>query len=195
MISYIKGKILKKKPGEVVIEANGLGYSLLIPLSTYFKLGETGSSAELLAYTHLTENALLLFGFYSQGEKDIFLKLISISGIGPKLALNVLSGIQTSELEEAVKNTNVTRLSMVPGIGQKTALRIIMELSDKLEKKEKVLSKRGSKEREDLVSTLVNLGFRRKEADEVVDQTLSSLGRETGFDQLLRECLKRMSKI
>jgi len=84
---------------------------------------------------------------------------------------------------------------MVPGIGQKTALRIIMELSDKLDKKEKVLSKKGSKEREDLVSTLVNLGFRRKEAEEVVDQTLAATGREAGFDLLLRECLKRMSKI
>lgn len=195
MISYIKGKILHKKPGEVVVEANGLGFSLQIPLSTYFKLGEAGSPVELLAYTHLTENALSLFGFASQEEKDIFLKLISISGIGPKLALNILSGIEASELEEAVRNTNVSRLSMVPGIGQKTALRIIMELSDKLDKKEKVLSKKGSKEREDLVSTLVNLGFRRKEAEEVVDQTLAATAREAGFDLLLRECLKRMSKI
>jgi Holliday junction DNA helicase RuvA len=195
MISYIRGKILQKKPGEVIVEANGLGYSVLIPLTTYFKLGEAGSQVELLAYTHLTENSLSLFGFASQEEKDIFLKLITISGIGPKIALNILSGIEASELEEAVRNTNVTRLSMVPGIGQKTALRIIMELSDKLEKKEKVLSKKGSKEREDLVSALVNLGFRRKEAEQVVDGTLSSLGLEAGFDQLLRECLRKMSKI
>ena len=186
---------MQKKPGEVIVEANGLGYSVLIPLTTYFKLGEAGSQVELLAYTHLTENSLSLFGFASQEEKDIFLKLITISGIGPKIALNILSGIEASELEEAVRNTNVTRLSMVPGIGQKTALRIIMELSDKLEKKEKVLSKKGSKEREDLVSALVNLGFRRKEAEQVVDETLSSLGLEAGFDQLLRECLRKMSKI
>jgi Holliday junction DNA helicase RuvA len=195
MISYIRGKILQKKPGEVIVEANGLGYSLQISLTTYFKLGEAGSKVELLAYTHLTDNSLSLFGFAGQEEKDIFLKLINISGIGPKLALNILSGIEASELEEAVRNTNVTRLSMVPGIGQKTALRIIMELSDKLEKKEKVLSKKGSKEREDLVSALVNLGFRRKEAEQVVDGTLSSLGLEAGFDQLLRECLRKMSKI
>lgn len=195
MIAYVRGKLLQKKPGEVVVETNGVGYSLLIPLSTYFKLGEVGSTVELQAYTHLTENSLILFGFFSQEEKNLFLKLINISGIGPKLALNILSGIEPSELEEAVKCTNVSRISMIPGIGKKTALRVVMELSDKIEKKEKVLSKKESKEREDLISALVNLGFRRKESEQVVDLTLSSLGPQSGFDLLLRECLKRMSRI
>jgi Holliday junction DNA helicase RuvA len=195
MIAYVKGKLLQKKPGEIVVEANGVGYSLLIPLSTFFKLGEVGSVVEVQAYTHLTENSLSLFGFFSSEEKNLFLKLINISGIGPKLALNILSGIEPSELEEAVKTTNVSRISMIPGIGKKTALRVIMELSDKIEKKEKVLSRKDSKEREDLISALVNLGFRRKESEQVVDLTLSSLGPQAGFDLLLRECLKRMSRI
>jgi Holliday junction DNA helicase RuvA len=195
MIAYVKGKLLQKKPGEIVVETNGVGYSLLIPLSTYFKLGEPGSTVELQVYTHLTENSLSLFGFFSQEERNIFLKLINISGIGPKLALNILSGIEPEELEEAVRKTNVSRLSMIPGIGKKTAIRVIMELSDKIEKKEKVLSRKESREREDLISALVNLGFKRKESERVVDLTLSSLEPQAGFDLLLRECLKRMSRI
>jgi len=195
MIAYLRGTILQKKPGEVVVDTGGVGYSLLIPLSTYFKLGEAGDSVELQVYTHLTDESLQLFGFLTPEEKNIFLKLITISGIGPKMAINILSGIEPKELEEAVRDTNVTRLSMIPGIGKKTALRVIMELADKIEKKEKVLSRRESKEREDLVSALVNLGFRRKESEQVVDLTISSLGPQAGFDLLLRECLKRMSKI
>ncbi|MGB9835998.1 MAG: Holliday junction branch migration protein RuvA [Candidatus Saccharicenans sp.] len=195
MIGYLKGKIWHKSPGEVIIDTGGVGYSVLIPLSTYFKLGEPGAEVELHVYTHLTENALQLFGFHSLEEKNLFLKLINISGIGPKLALNILSGIEPKELEEAVTATNVSRLSLIPGIGKKTALRIIMELADKLEKKERVLSKRENREREDLVSALVNLGFKRKESEQVVDLTISSLGPQAGFDLLLRECLKKMSRL
>lgn len=195
MIGYLKGKIWHKSPGEVIVDTGGVGYSLLIPLSTYFKLGEPGAEVELHVYTHLTENALQLFGFHSLEEKNLFLKLINISGIGPKLALNILSGIEPKELEEAVTATNVSRLSLIPGIGKKTALRIIMELADKLEKKERVLSKRENREREDLVSALINLGFKRKESEQVVDLTISSLGPQAGFDLLLRECLKKMSRL
>ena len=195
MIAYLKGHIFQKRPGEVVVVTGGVGYSLLIPLCTYFKLGETGSEVELQVHTHLTDDSLQLFGFLTPEEKGIFLKLITISGIGPKMAINILSGIEPKELEEAVRETNVTRLSLIPGIGKKTALRVIMELADKIEKKEKVLSRKESKEREDLVSALVNLGFRRKESEQVVDLTISSLGNQAGFDLLLRECLKRMSRI
>lgn len=195
MIAYLKGTILLKKPGEVVVNTGSVGYSLLIPLSTYFKLGEAGDSVELQVYTHLTDDSLQLFGFLTQEEKNIFLKLITISGIGPKMAINIISGIEPKELEEAVRETNVTRLTRIPGIGKKTALRVIMELADKIEKKEKLLSRREFKEREDLISALVNLGFRRKESEQVVDLTISSLGPQAGFDLLLRECLKRMSKI
>lgn len=195
MIAYLKGKILQKRPGEVVIDTGGVGYSLLIPLSTYFKLGEVGSAVELLVHTHLTDDSLQLFGFLTADEKSLFLKLIAISGIGPKMAINILSGIEPEELEEAVRETNVTRVAMIPGIGKKTALRVIMELADKIEKKEKALSRRESKERDDLISALVNLGFRRKESEQVVDLTIGALGSQASFDLLLRECLKRMSKI
>jgi Holliday junction DNA helicase RuvA len=123
------------------------------------------------------------------------LKLIGISGIGPKLAMNILSGIEPADLEEAIKKSDVVRISMVPGIGKKTALRIAMELQDKIEKKEKILAVKGSKEKEDLVSALLNLGFRRKEVERVVDEAISASAGDTGFEKLLRESLRKLAKM
>jgi len=195
MISYLKGNLIHKSPEKVTIDVGGVGYCALIPLSTYFKLGELNKPVELLIYTHLTDNSLSLFGFYSEDEREIFMKLISISGIGPKLALNTLSGIGPSDLKEAVKKSDVTRISLIPGIGKKTALRIALELQEKIEKKEKILATKDSKEKEDLISALINLGFKRKEVEIIVSETIKSLSSEAGFEKLLRECLKRMAKI
>lgn len=195
MIAYLKGTLINKTPSQIIIDTGGVGYRASIPLSTYFRLGEVGESAEILVYTHLTDDALALFGFSTPEEKEMFLKLISISGIGPKLAMNILSGIEPQELAEAVKRTDVARITMVPGIGKKTALRIAMELQDKLEKKEKVLTAKGSEEKEDLISTLLNMGFRRSEVERVVDRTLTAFPADAGFEKLLRECLKRLAKV
>jgi Holliday junction DNA helicase RuvA len=125
----------------------------------------------------------------------MFLKLIGISGIGPKLAMNILSGIAPGDLEEAVRASDLARISLVPGIGKKTALRITMELQDKLENKEKLLSAKASPEKEDLLSALLNMGFRRKEADRAVDQTIAAHKPGTEFEKLLRDCLKRLAKL
>jgi Holliday junction DNA helicase RuvA len=195
MIAYLKGTIIQKTPSQVVVDIGGVGYCAAIPLSTYFKLGEIGDPVELFIYTHLTDNALSLFGFITKDERELFLKLIAISGIGPKLAMNVLSGIEAPDFVDAVKKGDVARIALVPGIGKKTALRITMELQDKIEKKEKLLAVRGSKEKEDLVSSLLNLGFRRKEVERIVDETIRALGAGAEFDRLLRECLKRMAKV
>jgi len=195
MIAYLKGTIFQKRPHQVIIDINGVGYCAAIPLTTYFKLGEVGQPAELLIHTHLTDNALSLFGFMTEDERDLFLKLIGISGIGPKLAMNILSGIEAAELEDAIKKSDVGRISMIPGIGKKTALRITMELQDKIEKKEKLLAVKGSQEKEDLISALLNLGFRRKEVERIVDDTLRHHSEEAGFEKLLRECLKKMAKV
>jgi len=195
MIAYLKGTIFQKRPHQVIIDINGVGYCAAIPLTTYFKLGEVGQPAELLIHTHLTDNALSLFGFMTEDERDLFLKLIGISGIGPKLAMNILSGIEAAELEDAIKKSDVGRISMIPGIGKKTALRITMELQDKIEKKEKLLAVKGSQEKEDLISALLNLGFRRKEVERVVDDTLRHHSEKAGFEKLLRECLKKMAKV
>jgi Holliday junction DNA helicase RuvA len=195
MIAYLKGTIIQKTPGQVVVDIGGVGYCAAIPLSTYFKLGEIGDPVELFIHTHLTDNALSLYGFMTKDERELFLKLIGISGIGPKLAMNVLSGIEAGELVDAIKKSDVARISLIPGIGKKTALRITMELQDKIEKKEKLLAVRGSKEKEDLISALLNLGFRRKEVERIVDETIRAMGSDAEIEKLLRECLKRMAKV
>lgn len=195
MIAYLKGQIQQKTPGQVIVNINGVGYCAFIPLSTYLRLGDEGNSCELQVHTHLTDNALSLYGFSTGEEREIFLKLIGISGIGPKLALNVLSGIGPAELEEAVQNGDVARITLIPGIGKKLATRIALELQEKVEKKEKVLIARGSKEKEDLVSTLMNLGFRRKEVEGVVDQTIRTFKPEAGIEKLLRECLRKLARV
>jgi Holliday junction DNA helicase RuvA len=195
MIAYLRGEIRQKTPGQVVVDIGGVGYCAYIPLSTYLHLGKEGSTCELHIYTHLTDSALALYGFSTGEEREIFLKLISISGIGPKLGLNVLSGIGPAELEEAVQNSDVARITLIPGIGKKLATRIALELQEKIEKKEKVLVARGSKEKEDLISTLMNLGFRRKEIEDVVDQTIRTFKREAGIEKLLRECLSKLARV
>ncbi len=195
MIAYLRGTIRQKTPGQVIIDTGGVGYCASIPLSTYLQLGEEGNPCELLIYTHLTDSSLSLFGFSTAAEKDIFLKLIGISGIGPKVALNVLSGIGPTELEAAVERSDVARITLIPGIGKKLATRIALELQEKLDKKERVLTGRISKEGEDLIAALMNMGFRRKEVEGVVDQTLRALKVEAGIDTLLRECLKKLARV
>ena len=195
MIAYLKGTLIDKTPGRVVVDTGGVGYAAAIPVSSFVQLGEIGGTVELFIHTHLSDDALALYGFVSREEKDMFLKLIGISGIGPKLALNILSGISPADLEDAVRAGDLARISLVPGIGKKTALRITMELQDKLEKKEKLLAGKGSPEKEDLLSALQNMGFRRKEAERAVDQTLAAHKPGTEFEKLLRDSLKRLAKL
>lgn len=195
MIAYLKGILIQKSPNQVILDIGGVGYRAWIPLSTYLKLGNVNETAELFIYTHLTDNSLSLYGFSTEEEKEIFLKLITISGIGPKLALNILSGIEASDLEDAIRESDVARISLIPGIGKKTALRIALELQEKLEKGEKVLEAKGSQEKEDLISALMNLGFKRREVERIVDETIRTFSLEAGFEKLLRESLKRMAKV
>lgn len=195
MIAFLKGKLIDKKPDKVVLDVQGVGYCAGVPLSTYLNLGEIGSTTSLFIHTHVTDSALSLFGFFTEGERDIFLKLISISGIGPKIALNILSGIEVSDLEDAIRRADVVRLSLVPGIGKKTAMRIAMELQEKLSLKEKLLEVTASKEKEDVISALMNMGFKRKEVEKIVDDTIKTLSLDAGFETLLREGLKRLARL
>ncbi len=195
MIAYLKGNIIRKSSNQVILDISGVGYCCWVPLSTYFHLGDINETAELYIYTHVTDSSLTLYGFSSEGEKELFLKLISISSIGPKIALNILSGIETADLEEAIRRSDVARLSLIPGVGKKTAMRIALELQEKLEEKQKVFSPNGLKEKEDLVSALMNLGFKRKEVEQVVEGTVKDLSLKTEFDSLLKESLKRLAKI
>jgi Holliday junction DNA helicase RuvA len=195
MIAYLKGIIFDKQANQVVLDVDGVGYRAWIPISTYLKLGDRGEAAELLIHTHMTDSSLLLYGFSTQEEKELFQKLITISGIGPKIALNILSGIEVSDLEDAIRQSDVARISLVPGIGKKTAMRIALELQEKLEKKERVLATRGFQEREDLISALINLGFKRREIELTVEEILKSYSVDQDFEILLRESLKRLAKI
>lgn len=195
MIAYLKGILIQKSTNQVILDVGGVGYRAWIPLSTYLKLGSIDETVELYIYTHLTDNSLSLYGFSSDEEKEIFLKLISISGIGPKLALSILSGIEASDLKDAIKRSDVARISLIPGIGRKTALRIAVELQEKLEMKEKVLEAEGLQEKEDLISALMNLGFKRREVEKIVEDTIKAHSPETDFEMLLRESLKKMAKL
>ena len=195
MIAYLKGKLFQKSSNQAILDINGVCYSAFIPLSTYLKLGDIGDHTELCIYTHMTDNSLSLYGFSSGDEKEIFLKLIGITGIGPKIALNILSGIEASDLEDAIRRSDVARISLIPGIGKKTAMRIAMELQEKLVEKERILQVGGFQEREDMISALTNMGFKRKEIEKIVDETLKVHSTEAGFETLLRESLKQLAKL
>lgn len=195
MIGYLKGTLVEKKTNQLIIDCNGVGYLASVPLSVYLKAGNPGDEVEILIYTHMTDNSLTLFGFFSEDEKDLFLKLISISGIGPKIALNILSGIGVSDLEEAISQGDVARISLIPGIGKKTAMRIALELQEKLALKQKILKSSSLQEREDLISAFVNMGFKRREVEKIVDETIKTHTMEAGLDKLLREGLKLLAKI
>jgi Holliday junction DNA helicase RuvA len=195
MIAYLNGTLIQKTTSQVILDIGGVGYRASIPLSTYLKLGEIDEVAELHIYTHVTDSSLALYGFYTEKEKNLFLKLINISGIGPKIALNILSGIESSDLEDAIRRSDVARLSLIPGIGKKTAMRIALELQEKLDLKEKVLETRSSREKEDLISALTNLGFKRREVEKIVDECLQAFSTDAGFDTLLRESLKKLARL
>jgi Holliday junction DNA helicase RuvA len=195
MIAYLKGNLIQKTTNQIILDIGGVGYRASIPLSTYLMLGDIDEMAELHIYTHVTDNSFALYGFYSEKEKDLFLKLINISGIGPKIALNILSGIETSDLEDAIRKSDVVRISLIPGIGKKTAMRIALELQEKLDLKEKVLETQSFKEKEDLISALMNLGFKRREVEKIVDECLQTFSLDVGFDKLLRESLKQLAKL
>jgi Holliday junction DNA helicase RuvA len=196
MIAQLRGQIVRKSVQEAVVDVNGVGYRVQIPLSTFYKLGPEGELVTLLVHTHVREDALSLFGFLTAGEQALFEKLISVSGVGPKLAVNVLSGIDALELLEALRASDVARLTRVPGVGKKTAERLVLELKDKLPTlaatPEVAPRSAPNKIKDDLLSALGNLGYSRPEAEKGVDRALAEDG--TGaFEDLLRRTLRVLS--
>jgi len=197
VIARLTGTILEKHPNRVVVDVAGVGYDVQVPLSTFYGLGDAGAPIALRIYTHVREDLLALYGFASALEQDLFERLISISGIGPKLALAVLSGIDPAELIRAVGTQDVARLTRIPGVGKKTAERIGLELKDRLPPAATGTpageTPAGGDTRDDLLSALINLGYQRPVAEKTVDAALKkSPGGD--FESLLREILRGMMK-
>ncbi len=197
MIAHISGTLAQKIPGEIVVDVNGVGYQIWIPLNVFYGLPEIGGRISLQVYTHVREDALQLFGFQDIAEKQIFLLLTAVSGIGPKLAINILSGIPAHDLARALKEGNQVRLVGVPGVGKKLAERMIVELKDKLlnfpaDDLPNQPAAADSQVMQDAVSALVNLGYRRGEAENTVRAVLND--GEASLENVLKEGLRRMGR-
>ncbi len=199
MIALLRGRLLEKHPNRLIVDVQGVGYDVHVPLSTFYEAGEMGGEIALRIHTHLREDALVLFGFATPLELQIFERLIGINGIGPKLALAVLSGIEPLELIRAVREGNVARLTGIPGIGKKTAERIGLELKDRLPVGLEVASGDGGPAapaadlRDDVLSALLNLGYHRPLAERAADAALKAGGDRT-FERLLKQALREIAR-
>jgi len=198
VIAHLRGTILEKQPNRVVVDVGGVGYDVSVPLSTFYGLVDPGGEVSLRVHTHVREDAISLFGFATALELDLFERLIGISGIGPKVGLAVLSGIEPRELIGAIERGDLARLTAIPGVGKKTSERIVLELKDRLPKAHVVSTVAGAAEppvlRDDLLSALMNLGYHRPLAEKAVDAALKTTGRDAGFERTLKQALRELAK-
>ena len=199
MIAFLRGRVLDKQPNRIIVDVSGVGYDVQVPLSTFYEVGEEGAEVTLRVYTHVREDALQLYGFLTDLERQVFERLIGISGIGPKLAIAVLSGMDSREVIAAIQRADVARLTGIPGIGKKTAERIVLELKDRLMKLASPVEAAATgaaasdRLREDLLSALQNLGYHRPQAEKAIDAALKS-DADANFEQALRRALRDMMK-
>ena len=200
MIAFLRGHVIDKQPNRITVDVNGVGYEVHVPLSTFYEVGDQGTEISLRVYTHVREDTLQLYGFLTDLERQVFERLIGISGIGPKLAIAVLSGMDSRDLITAIQRADVARLTGIPGIGKKTAERIVLELKDRLMQLS-VPAAAGAgtgapaadRLREDLLSALQNLGYHRPQAEKAIDATLKG-NAGSNFEQALRGVLREMMK-
>lgn len=196
MIGHLRGTLIDKRPTQVLLDVGGVGYTVNIPLSTFYSLGDLRSEVSLLTYTHVREDALALYGFLTSREKHFFEMLISASGVGPSLAVKILSGMSVDELIPAIRRGDLPQLTRIPGVGRKTAERIVVELRDKLatmaphEEHEKPASR--SQLEADVLSALENLGYDRRAAERAVEAARKG-GPGAHFEDLLKESLQQLS--
>ena len=200
MIAHLRGRLLEKHPNRVIVDVQGVGYEALVPLSTFYELPDAGGEISLRIHTHVREDALLLYGFATLLELQLFERLISVSQIGPKLALAVLSGIEPEDLITAVKVNDIARLTAIPGVGKKTAERIGLELKDKMGAfllAEGTAAAQGASAgdslRTDVLSALINLGYHRPLAERAVEATIKTSGARS-FEEVLRQALRELSR-
>ena len=200
MIAQIKGKLILKTVSMVIIDNHGIGYEVLIPLSTYYELPDIGNEVSLHIYTCFKQDAILLVGFCAEKEKQLFKLMISITGIGPRLAVNVLSGINSDELINAIANKDLKRLLKVPGLGRKMAERVVLELRDKvsewtvMEQAKHIENYQDEIDariiEEDAISALINLGYKSQAAKEAIDHVIAAGGIDKSLDVILKKALK-----
>ena len=196
MIALLRGQVFEKHPNRLIVDVAGVGYDVQVPLSTFYTAGDPGSEIALRIHTHVREDQLSLYGFATALELAMFERLIAVSGIGPKLALSVLSGIETRDLVSAIQRNDLGRLTGIPGVGKKTAERMCVELRDRLPKAmaaSDVPPSPGDALREDLVSALINLGYHLQAIDQSLDKLVIHAG-EQRFEDVLRSALKDLSR-
>ena len=203
MIAQLSGKLIQKQPNTVIIDVGGVGYDVTIPVSTFYELGEPGTDVSLKIHTHVREDVIQLFGFWTGREKELFLKLTSVSGVGPKLAITMLSGMPAAELISAITNNDLVRLTSVPGVGRKTAERVVVELRDKLavislEAREaeraasRDLAPGEAAVRDDTAAALMALGYPKAIAERAVSFAVREEGERT-IEAVLKRALRRLS--
>ena len=198
MIGQLRGRLAEKRPNQVLVDVGGVGYVVLVPLSTFAALGDLHTEVTLLIHTHVREDALSLYGFVSSREKHLFELLISASGVGPSLALKILSGMSVDELVPAIRGNDLARLTKIPGVGRKTGERMVVELRDKLEavvvmEAERPAASSPAGVEADVVSALINLGYEARVAEKTVEEARKESG-AANFEKLLRAALQALSQ-
>ncbi|MBA2702745.1 MAG: Holliday junction branch migration protein RuvA [Blastocatellia bacterium] len=208
MIAHLSGTLLSKQPNSVILDVAGVGYEVNIPVSTFYDLEDPGSNVQLRIYTHVREDALQLYGFKTARERELFLRLISVSGIGPRLGITLLSGMSADEMIASIRTNNLARLTLIPGVGRKTAERLVMELRDKvaslssaeLEEELGAKTETGApvltedSMRGDVLSALLNLGYQRNAAEKAVSAAIDE-GGDISVELILRRSLRKLAKV
>ncbi len=206
MIAHLSGTLLSKQATSVILDVGGVGYEVSIPLSTFYDLEDVGSKVQLRVYTHVREDALQLYGFKTVRERELFMRLISVSGIGPAVGIKLLSGMSADEMIASIRTNNLARLTLIPGVGRKTAERLVVELRDKIaslsspELEEEFATATGTSVsptedavRGDALSALVNLGYQRSAADKAITAAVNE-GGELTVESILRRALRQLAK-
>ncbi|HXI61997.1 MAG TPA: Holliday junction branch migration protein RuvA [Pyrinomonadaceae bacterium] len=207
MIAHLSGTLLSKQPTAAIIDVGGVGYEVSIPVSTFYELGENGSPAQLRVYTHVSQDAIRLYGFKTARERELFLQLISVNGVGPALAIKLLSGMNADEMIAAIRTNNLVRLVAIPGVGRKTAERLVVDLRDKIAAlsspalEEEFAAKAAASGsasspdsmRDDAMSALANLGYQRAAAEKAIKNAIDE-GGELSVEVVLRRSLRSLAK-
>ena len=207
MIAHLSGTLFSKQATSVIVDVGGVGYEVTIPLSTFYDLEDTGKPVQLRIYTHVREDTLQLYGFKTIRERELFLKIISVSGIGPKLGITLLSGMSADELIAAIRTNDLARLTLIPGIGRKTAERLVIELREKVAaltsaQLEDALTMKAAATgevrqddvRADALSALLNLGYQRVSAEKALDNAIAE-GGELTVETVLRRVLRKLARV